>query len=68
MKLNRIKDILEQKGISQTWLAKQVGKSFSTINSYACNRDQPDLETLLAISKILQVDLKDLITDEKERQ
>mgnify|MGYP003563832224 CR=1 FL=1 len=68
MKLNRIKDILEQKGISQTWLAKQVGKSFSTINSYACNRYQPDLETLLAISKILQVDLKDLITDEKERQ
>lgn len=68
MKLNRIKDILEQKGISQTWLAKQVGKSFSTINSYACNRHQPDLETLLAISKILQVDLKDLITDEKERQ
>ena len=63
MKLNRIKDILEQKGISQTWLAKQVGKSFSTINRY-----QPDLETLLAISKILQVDLKDLITDEKERQ
>ena len=61
MKLNRIKDILEQKGISQTWLAKQVGKSFSTINSYACNRYQPDLETL-------QVDLKDLITDEKERQ
>ena len=29
MKLNRIKDILEQKGISQTWLAKQVGKTFS---------------------------------------
>ena len=68
MKLNRIKDILDQKGISQTWLAKQVGKSFSTINSYACNRYQPDLETLLAISRILQVDLKDLITDEDERQ
>ena len=63
MKLNRIKDVLDQKGISQTWLAKQVGKSFSTINSY-----QPDLETLLAISKILQVDLKDLITNENERQ
>ena len=68
MKLNRIKIVLDQKGISQTWLAKQVGKSFSTINSYACNRYQPDLETLLAISKILQVDLKDLITDEDERQ
>ena len=68
MKLNRIKLVLDQKGISQTWLAKQVGKSFSTINSYACNRNQPDLETLLALSKILQVDLKDLITDEDERQ
>jgi DNA-binding XRE family transcriptional regulator len=68
MKLNRIKIVLDQKGISQTWLAKQVGKSFSTINSYACNRYQPDLETLLAISKILQVDLKDLITAEGERQ
>ena len=68
MKLNRIKDVLDEKGISQTWLAKQVGKSFSTINSYACNRYQPDLETLLAIPKILQVDLKDLITNENERQ
>ena len=68
MKSNRIKDILDQKGISQTWLAKQAGKSFSTINSYACNRYQPDLETLLVISRILRVDLKDLITDEDERQ
>ena len=66
--MDRIKLVLDQKGISQTWLAKQVGKSFSTINSYACNRNQPDLETLLALSKILQVDLKDLITDEDERQ
>ena len=32
MKLNRIKDTLEEKGISQTWLAKQLGKSFSTVN------------------------------------
>ena len=44
MKLNRIKDTLEEKGISQTWLAKQLGKSFSTLllsifrlgNLYGC--------------------------------
>ena len=66
MKLNRIKDTLEEKGISQTWLAKQLGKSFSTVNCYARNKYQPDLETLLEISKILQVGLKDLITDEDE--
>lgn len=67
MKLNKIKDVLDSKGISQTWLAKQLGKSFSTVNCYARNKYQPDLETLLKISKILEVDLKDLITDENER-
>ena len=67
MKLNKIKDVLDSKGISQTWLAKQLGKSFSTVNCYARNKYQPDLETLLDISKILEVDLKDLITDENER-
>ena len=67
MKLNKIKDVLDSKGISQTWLAKQLGKSFSTVNCYARNKYEPDLETLLEISKILEVDLKDLITDENER-
>ena len=67
MKLNKIKDVLDSKGISQTWLAKQLGKSFSTVNCYARNKYQPDLETLLEISKILEVDLKDLIMDENER-
>ena len=67
MKLNKIKDVLDSKGISQTWLAKQLGKSFSTVNCYARNKYQPDLETLLEISKILEVDLNDLITDENER-
>lgn len=38
MKLNKIKDVLDSKGISQTWLAKQLGKSFSTVNCYARNR------------------------------
>ena len=67
MKLNKIKEVLDSKGISQTWLAKQLGKSFSTVNCYARNKYKPDLETLLEISKILEVDLKDLITDENER-
>lgn len=67
MKLNRIKEVLAEKGISQTWLAKQLDKSFSMVNAYACNRIQPNLETLQQIAEILQVDLKDLITDKKER-
>ena len=52
MKINRIKEILDEKGISQTWLAKKLNKSFNTVNSYVCNRSQPTLETLLTIAKI----------------
>ena len=68
MKLNRIKAVLEDKGISQTWLSRKLGKSFSTVNSYVCNRSQPNLNTLLEISKLLGVDLKDLISSAKERE
>ena len=68
MKLNRIKAVLTEKGISQTWLAKQIDKSFSMVNAYACNRIQPNLEILQRIAEVLHVDLKDLITDEDERQ
>lgn len=68
MKLNRIKAVLEDKGISQTWLSRKLGKSFSTVNSYVCNRSQPNLNTLLEISKLLGVDLKDLISNAKERE
>ena len=67
MKLNRIRVVLADKGISQTWLAKKLGRSFSTVNAYVCNRTQPNLTTLLEIAQILSVDMKELISDEKER-
>lgn len=67
MELNRIKAVLEIKGISQTWLAKKLNKSFSMVNAYACNRNQSNLTTLQKIAEILQVDLKDLITDKEKR-
>ena len=63
--MNRIKEVLTEKGIKQTWLAEQLGKSFSVVNSYVCNRRQPSLEMLFEIAKILQVNPKDLI-DSKE--
>ena len=65
--MNRIKEVLEEKGIKQTWLAEKLGKSFSIVNAYACNRRQPTLEILFEIAKILGVDPKKLI-DSKERK
>ena len=63
MKLNRIKTGLVEKDLSQKWLAEQLGKSFSTTNAYCCNRQQPNLDTLYKIAKLLSVELKDLIVD-----
>ena len=62
--MNRIKEVLEEKGIKQTWLAERLGKSFSIVNAYVCNRRQPSLELLFEIARVLQVDVKDLIASE----
>ena len=59
--MNRIKEVLEERGIKQTWLAEGLGKSFCIVNSYVCNRRQPSLEVLFEIAKILTVNPKELI-------
>lgn len=59
--MNRIKEVLEERGIKQTWLAERLGKSFCIVNSYVCNRRQPSLEVLFEIAKILNVDPKELL-------
>lgn len=59
--MNRIKEVLEGKGIKQTWLAEFLGKGFTIVNSYVCNRRQPSLEFLFQMADILQVNPKDLI-------
>ncbi|PVW11868.1 helix-turn-helix domain-containing protein [Marixanthomonas spongiae] len=59
--MNRIKEVLEERGVKQVWLAEQLGKSFNTINGYAQNRKQPSLETLYEIAKILNVNPKELL-------
>lgn len=60
-KLNRIKVVLVEKDLSQTWLAEKIGKSFSTINAYCSNRQQPTLSVLEEIADALQVDIRDLL-------
>ena len=60
---NRIKEVLEERGIKQTWLAERLGKSFCIVNSYVCNRRQPSLEVLFEIAKILNVNPRELINN-----
>ena len=63
--MNRIKEVLEKKGIKQIWLAEQMGKSYNMVNAYALNRRQPSLEDFYKIAEILNIDIKELIVSNK---
>jgi transcriptional regulator with XRE-family HTH domain len=65
MKMNRIKEVLQEKGLTQVWLAKELDKSFKMVNAYACNRKQPSIETLFRIADLLEINVKDLIVDNR---
>ena len=64
-KMNRIKEVLDEKGIKQTWLAEQLGKSYNMVNAYVQNRQQPRLEILYEIAEILEIDVKELLQSNK---
>ena len=59
--MNRIREVLKQKGIKQVWLAENLGKSYNMVNGYVSNRRQPSIEVLYKIAKLLQVDAKELL-------
>jgi len=60
--MNRIKQELEAKGISQTELANRLGKTFNMVNLYATNKVQPPIPVLYQIAEILNVDVRTLLT------
>ena len=64
--MNRIKEVLKQKGIKQIWLAEKLDKSYNMVNGYVQNRQQPRLEVLSEIATILEVDIKELIVSNKD--
>jgi transcriptional regulator with XRE-family HTH domain len=64
--MNRIKEVLKEKGIKQIWLADKLGKSYNMVNGYVQNRQQPRLEVLNDIAEILDVDIKELINSNKQ--
>jgi putative transcriptional regulator len=60
-KLNRIGDVLHEKGITAYRLHKDSGVAYALISAYVKNSRQPNMETLFKIAKNLKVSPKDLI-------
>ncbi|MFN8363922.1 MAG: helix-turn-helix transcriptional regulator [Cloacibacterium normanense] len=65
MKINRLKVILAEKGKTNKWLAEKLGKSDVTVSRWVTNEVQPSMETLLVISKLLDIDIKELLNSSK---
>ena len=64
-KINRIKVALVENGKTGKWLAEQVGKNDATVSRWCSNKLQPSLDTLVRISELLDIDVKDLIVSNK---
>ena len=59
--LNRLKVILAEKKKTNLWLSKQLGCAPTTVSKWCTNSSQPPLETLIKITKLLDVDIKELV-------
>ena len=59
--INRLTVVLAEKKRTNKWLSEQVGKDPATVSKWCTNTMQPNLETLVAIAKALDVDVKDLL-------
>ena len=64
--INRLKVVLAEKKRTNKWLSEQVGKDPATVSKWCTNTMQPNLETVVAIAKALDVDVKDLLWSIKE--
>ena len=64
--INRLKVVLAEMKRSNKWLSEQVGKDPATVSKWCTNTMQPNLETLVAIAKALDVDVKDLLWSIKD--
>ena len=64
-KLNRLKVVMAEKDLSNIWLSEKLGVSQATVSKWMTNSSQPNIEMLIKISKVLNVEVSELLrTDE----
>ena len=65
MKINRLKIILVEQSKTSKWLAKELGKSESTVSRWCTNDIQTSVETLAEIAQLLKIDVRELLNSTK---
>lgn len=64
--INRIKVVLVEQNKSSKWLAEKLGMNESTISRWCTNSTQPPVDTLTDIAKLLNVDIRELLSSTKK--
>jgi bacteriophage CI repressor helix-turn-helix domain len=67
MAMNRIKAVLAEKQLTSKWLAQELGKAENTVSRWCSNKVQPSLENLVEIAKVLDIEVRMLITPTKDK-
>lgn len=63
--INRIKIVLVEQGRTNKWLADKLGKNTTTVSRWCTNDMQPSLETLVQISDVLNVNVRELLVSNR---
>jgi len=62
---NRLKEILDERGIKQTWLAEQVGITKQTMSNLIKNRFTTSMDIAFRIAKVLNMEITDIFYEEE---
>lgn len=65
--LNRLKAVFSEKKRTNKWLSEQLGVGQATVSKWVQNNAQPNLEMLIKISKLLNIDINELIRPDEVR-
>lgn len=58
---NRIRVVLAEQRLTNRWLGDKLGVTEITVSRWVTNKIQPSMAQFIEISKLLKVDLKELI-------
>jgi len=62
---NCIKAVLAEQGKTNNWLADQLDMNRTTVSKWCRNKMQPRVETLFQLSKVLDMDVRELLVSTK---
>jgi len=58
---NNLKAVLTEKGLTNKWLAGEMGVSEMTVSRWCTNKAQPPMVQFFRLSKLLDIEIKDLV-------